>query len=351
MVFNIEEIEKRIADSYELPNNVINAIPHPLVTVRTSTYQHAPYIKKCIESILMQKTTFPFEYIIGEDFSTDGTREIVFEIAEKYPNIIRVVTADYNVGMKANGIRCVKKYRGKYIAYCEGDDYWTDPLKLQKQVDFLESHPDYGLVHTELDHLYVKTGKYVKNHWKKCKVTNQEGDIYDLLLGNQGSMIYLCTACFRSDFLKSYEEIINIGISCDLSFFLFIASKSKIGYINESTAVRNVLTYSFTQGQDFKHKLNVTDLLYRIYKYFDAIKPFNPKSVYIFKQNHALRICNICYDFREDYKLFEKNYNTLDREYRTNLLKIKKILFRLKIPINISTFILKFWNFFLKLLK
>lgn len=143
MVLTSEEIEKRIKDSYELPNNVLNAVPEPIVTVRTSTYQHGPYIKDCIEGVIMQKTTFPFEFIIGEDFSTDGTRELVFEYAKKYPDIIRVITADYNVGMKANGFRCINATRGKYIALCEGDDYWTYPYKLQKQVDFLENHPEY----------------------------------------------------------------------------------------------------------------------------------------------------------------------------------------------------------------
>ena len=77
MALPLEEIEKRISDSYEIPNNVLNAVPEPMVTVRTSTYQHGPYIRDCIEGVLMQKTTFTIEFIIGEDFSIDGTREIV----------------------------------------------------------------------------------------------------------------------------------------------------------------------------------------------------------------------------------------------------------------------------------
>ena len=78
MILSPEEIEKRVADSYELPNKVLEQVADPIVSVRTSTYNHAPYIKQCIEGVLMQKTTFPFEFIIGEDFSTDGTRYIVF---------------------------------------------------------------------------------------------------------------------------------------------------------------------------------------------------------------------------------------------------------------------------------
>ena len=118
-----EEIEKRVSDSYQLLNNVIEAVPKPMVTIRTSTYQHGLYIKDCIEGVLMQKTNFPIEFIIGEDFSTDGTREIVFEYAKKYPDIIRVFTVDYNVGSKANDQRCIRVARGKYMALCEGDDH------------------------------------------------------------------------------------------------------------------------------------------------------------------------------------------------------------------------------------
>ncbi|TVR84990.1 MAG: glycosyltransferase [Saprospirales bacterium] len=137
-----KDIQEAIDRSYELNNNVVNAIPDPLVSVRTSTYQHAKYIEQCIEGVLNQKTSFPFEFIIGEDFSTDGTRELVFSYAEKYPDRIRVVASDQNEGVRGNGWRCKVRARGKYIALCEGDDYWTDPLKLQKQVDYLEAHPE-----------------------------------------------------------------------------------------------------------------------------------------------------------------------------------------------------------------
>lgn len=128
---------------HEIPNNVLASMPEPLVSVHTTAYNHAPYIRKCIEGVLAQKTDFPFEFLIGEDCSTDGTREIVMEYAARYPGIIRVVTSDANVGSKENGFRCQALSRGKYVAFCEGDDYWTDPLKLKKQIEFLEKNPKF----------------------------------------------------------------------------------------------------------------------------------------------------------------------------------------------------------------
>ncbi|MBK6343626.1 MAG: glycosyltransferase [Flavobacteriales bacterium] len=123
-------LEEGLRDSYEVPNTVLRDVPQPLVSVRTTTYQHAAYIKECIDAVLAQKTPFPFEYLIGEDFSTDGTREIVMRCAQENPGLIRLVTADRNVGFRANGRRTVIRSRGKYMAICEGDDLWIDPHKL-----------------------------------------------------------------------------------------------------------------------------------------------------------------------------------------------------------------------------
>jgi len=112
----------------------------PVVSVYMITYNHASYIRRAIESVVTQQADFPFELVIGEDCSTDETRTICFELQHRYPGKIRVLYSNENVGMEMNGRRTKAHCRGTYLAYCEGDDYWIDPLKLQKQVDALRRH-------------------------------------------------------------------------------------------------------------------------------------------------------------------------------------------------------------------
>lgn len=116
------------------------------VSISCMTYNHEKYLRQALDSMLMQKTTFAYEIIVHDDVSTDNTAAIINEYAEKYPYIIKPILQTENQYSKNVSIThkfILPAAIGKYIAYCEGDDYWTDPYKLQKQVDFLEEHPEY----------------------------------------------------------------------------------------------------------------------------------------------------------------------------------------------------------------
>lgn len=113
----------------------------PLVSIAIITYNHEKYIRQCLEGVMMQKTDFVFDVIVGEDCSTDGTRAVIREFEKKYPGIIKPIYHEKNVGAQRNAYEfCLPALKGKYIALCEGDDFWTDPNKLQKQVSFLEKN-------------------------------------------------------------------------------------------------------------------------------------------------------------------------------------------------------------------
>ncbi|WP_152055239.1 glycosyltransferase [Aliarcobacter butzleri] len=135
----------------EIMKNWQGDISEPVVSICCITYNHEKYIEEAIDSFLMQETNFPFEIVVGEDFSTDNTRKIVEKYKENYPNIIKLIVSENNVGMQANGQRTMEACKGEYIAACEGDDYWMDAEKLQIQKDFLESNPEYIICYTDVE--------------------------------------------------------------------------------------------------------------------------------------------------------------------------------------------------------
>ncbi len=131
----------------------------PYLSVVFITYNHERYIREALDSVLMQETDFPFEIVVGEDCSTDHTRDILNEYKEKYPDRIRLLYRDRNLGRPTlNVYQTAMECRGKYIAFLEGDDFWTDPEKLKKQVHFLEEHDEYEAV-THASRLVGEDGK------------------------------------------------------------------------------------------------------------------------------------------------------------------------------------------------
>lgn len=153
----------------------------PMVSICCITYNHKKFISQAVNSFLMQKTNFDFDIIIGDDCSNDGTFEILKSFSDKYPDKIKLVWSEKNMGVHANMANCLKFCKGKYIAICEGDDYWTDPLKLQKQVDFLESNPSY-VICCHYTRVINEEGKTLYVHPNPVPL---EHTYFDLLAGKQ----------------------------------------------------------------------------------------------------------------------------------------------------------------------
>jgi glycosyltransferase involved in cell wall biosynthesis len=130
----------------------------PVASVILRTYDHEPFIAQAIESVLVQKTRFPFELIVAEDCSTDGTRAVVEGYARSRPELVRAILPERNLGHGEIFKRALAEVRGRYIAYLDGDDYWTSPSKLARQVDFLESHPDCRSCFHDVSLVYDRAG-------------------------------------------------------------------------------------------------------------------------------------------------------------------------------------------------
>ena len=169
----------------------------PLVSVCMTAYNHAPYIGRAIEGVLSQRTTFAVELVLSDDCSTDGTGAICRDYAARYPDRIRLLTGDVNVGMRANYRRTIEACRGRYVAMCDGDDWWCDPLKLQRQVEALEADPACGICYTRVRCYAQEEGRYVENYPMGAGATTFE----ELLLNNT---IPNCAAVVRRDLLAGY---------------------------------------------------------------------------------------------------------------------------------------------------
>lgn len=120
----------------------------PLISICSITYNHENFVSETLDSFLMQESAYPYEILISDDCSSDKTQKVISDYFEKYPNIIKPILRKINVGMMINFTENIARASGKYIALCEGDDYWTDQLKIQKQVDFLEKNNDFIITYS-----------------------------------------------------------------------------------------------------------------------------------------------------------------------------------------------------------
>jgi glycosyltransferase involved in cell wall biosynthesis len=209
------------------------------------TYNHEVNIRQSIEGILMQRANFRVELVIGEDYSKDSTREICEEYVQKYPEIIKLLPSYKNLGMAPNFLRTLEECTGKYIAICDGDDYWTDPLKLQQQVDFLEANPDYGMIHSRVN-IIDSTNKLISESHSQVP----SGEVfYDLL---KSAFIVTCSTCFRADIAR--EIIIhavtnNLKCIFDYWLWLHVAIRSKIHFSANITSTYRSHPSGVTKGR------------------------------------------------------------------------------------------------------
>jgi len=217
----------------------------PLVSVRVITYNHEKYIAQCLEGILMQRTDFPFEVIVGEDCSADRTREIVLDYQARFPDKIRVITSERNVGGMANAIRVQQACSGKYHALCEGDDYWIDPLKLQKQAEFMEANPDISMCCH--DAYVMRDDKNASPRYYCSPNIPDRLRIYDLF---ERWRLFIPTASMfaRSQLLASLPDWRTEIIYGDLLFRLWCAHHGDIGYLPEAMSVYRVHKTSLMAG-------------------------------------------------------------------------------------------------------
>ena len=269
----------------EIMSNWSDNLDSIVISVCCTTYNHESYITEAIDGFLMQETDFPFEILIRDDCSTDKTASIVKEYVNKYPNLIRAVFEEentYSQGVKPMP-QLYKISKGKYIALCEGDDYWTDPYKLQKQVEFLENNIDYsGVAHQCC--IIDSNGKIKKKSYRKG--IKEILTMKDFL---SEPPFQTATFVFRSSYMKKFPSVYKF-YSGDKFLMLFSSIFGKIKYYPQAMSHYRQHANGVSSGVDYKKfvdDLNIPYIIYSIDKAFPKYKhlAYLHKTMLIFPNN------------------------------------------------------------------
>lgn len=196
---------------------------YPEISVCVITFNQEQFIAEAVNSILAQEISVPFEIVIGEDSSADDTRSICRELADIYPSVINLLPTERRLGIMANFLRTLSNCRGRYIAVCEGDDYWIDSGKLATQYNCLEKNVEYGLIYSDVEIRNTTPGELSRPHYFS-------GEVFGKLL--EGNFINTPTVFFRKDLIK-LSEINNdqIRYAYDHFFWLRIAASAQIFFM------------------------------------------------------------------------------------------------------------------------
>lgn len=293
-----------------------------LVSIQCTVFNQKDHIKKCLDGFVMQKTNFKFEVIVYDDCSTDGTRDIIEEYSNRYPETIKTIFPEHNIA-KSEGFYKINQLvynqmNGKYIAFCEGDDYWTDENKLQIQVDYLENHPELvGCFHKSVRKNIVNPE--VKDIYFPQAVLKNVKEVYTNKDIQKKYFIETCSVMYRfdkykEDFISTYPQKIVNGDTYMLNYF---SLHGNIGYIDRLMSVKTInnsgIWNSQNQSTDEKNMKYAEEIvrlpivLNNLYKRFNkkcliSIEyPFNLIINTAIKLNREDIILKIIFKYWNDY--------------------------------------------------
>lgn len=235
---------------------------NPLISCCIITYNHAPFIKQAIESVLHQKHPYTFEIIIADDCSTDGTSDMVRSYAQQYPAIIKAIIQPVNVGPAKNFMDLLVAASGKYIAYLEGDDYWNDELKLEKQTGFLENNPDYSICFSNVLETFSEDLQDPRNHLHGGTGIKTTTALNDLLYQNY---IQTASVVFRNRLFRYFPHWYAGLMPGDWPLHILNAQSGKIYYDNACMCVHRNYSNGVWSTQNaikrIKNTLHVCDVI------------------------------------------------------------------------------------------
>ena len=291
---------------------------NPILSILIPTYNHENYIAQALDSVLMQKTQYPFEVLVGEDCSTDGTREILKAYEENYPGFFSMFYRDHNLFNEKfpNGIDLMFHSKGKYLITLEGDDYWTDPNKIEKQISFLESHPEYYAV----AHNCLVVGNDSEPNGEKYPECKDEEYTYrhyfsEIMPGQTATFMYR-NYLPDDSFHKDYPEIPKGTPSDRVLYYMMLVNDKRIYCMQETmSAYRHVVDSGSSFSATYKYNFNVEEKwLKAMMDYTERYKPSWNKYVkckYLTNLIRAFQRQNLSVKSFREYFIREKLYNVL----------------------------------------
>ncbi|MGA2541420.1 MAG: glycosyltransferase [Verrucomicrobiota bacterium] len=206
---------------------------NPVVSVIMITYNHDKYVEQAIKGIITQRCDFPIELLIGEDCSTDRTRDICVEYQKRYPNLIRLITGETNVGMHKNMFRLYARARGRYLAFCEGDDYWCDETKLAKQIRLLDSRLHLSMCFSRGGIVRGSNPALVQDWYPRS--LKEEYTIKDFISVRVGAPT--CTVVYRNGLVPRFPTWLATCAVGDWPTHILHLAKGNAGYINDRLGI------------------------------------------------------------------------------------------------------------------
>jgi glycosyltransferase involved in cell wall biosynthesis len=275
----------------------------PLVTVLILTYNHEKFIAQAVDSVLMQRVNFDIEVLVGNDASTDGTAAILDTYNKQGKNDLRIINHSANLGGLKNEQMLFENAKGKYICFLEGDDYWTDDLKLQKQVDFLEANSGYGMVHADVDHFYEVTGDTETHVNRKNQVRMPEGSIFNDLMKPEPVFIKTATVCFRKELVEKHFDY-SLAIKdhwplTDFPLWLDIAAHSNVHYMDEVFATYRLLNESASRTRSPEKKLKFHKGLYRIKRHYGSKYKLDEQIIHALEETYHRGLIRIAFNLND----------------------------------------------------
>ena len=313
----------------------------PLVNIVMVTYNQEKFISQAIESVLKQKTTFPIQLIIGDDCSTDKTLQICMHYADNHPEMISLIKNSTNVGLAKNYEGVLNACKAKYISILEGDDYWVDDEKLQKQTEILESDPEIGLIHASTYILIEDSGKIISPP-KKTIIRNfkNQGNIYELLI--RDNFIFSLTAVFRRNLMVEkvdFKYLVDNNLqTIDYALWLGISKHSKVAFIKDTVGVYRMRSTSISHNPSIQSQETFFQSVKLIINYYLNIYPVDKYSILEFenKINDSLFSRSLFYG---DYQSAKHFANLIIK--RSIKTKIKCLILKTKITIRIHSGVIK----------